>query len=108
MLLAYGWTSRMAQLSPLDISLSLQPLDGAKGSRIVGIAYLDSTSDGIRLCRGFVHEGDRLLTTALVDPNLPGSRAEQQFAILSKRGTHETPQCRCERALQCAAPSPIS
>ena len=78
------------QLSPLDISQALSDLSSVFGNRVVGIAYTDATGSGPRMCRGFIHDRDRLYATALIDPHLPGSRAVQQFTVLSARGTDES------------------
>ncbi len=68
------------QIAPQDIAkrLKVQQLSG----RIIGIAY--NTSTARRLCRSFLREGGRLFATALIDPQLPGSRAEHQFEELAR------------------------
>ena len=73
-------------LSPVDISQALAEVKPLAGTRVVGVAYTDSCSRAVRLCRGFVSVGERLHATALIDPLLPGSRAEKQFAALSTHG----------------------
>ena len=67
-------------LAPHNIAERLRDLqlDG----RAVGVAY-GKDPDGLRRVRGFHSDGGTLLATALVDPDLPGSRALGQFATLA-------------------------
>ena len=67
-------------LSPGDIAQELGPLSEA-GS-ITGVAYIDRPESG-RRCRGFILQNDILRTTALIDPALPGPRAQRQFEALA-------------------------
>lgn len=53
--------------------------------RIYGVAYSDANPE--RKCRAFLYENEKLHTTALVEPNLPGSRTEYQFHLLSIDGS---------------------
>ena len=69
-------------LTPPDIADELEQLRRIAPHRIVGVAYTGQPDD--RLCRGFLFEGGRLHATSLIDPLLPGSRAELQFAVLAR------------------------
>ena len=80
-------------LSPLDISQEVPNLGPAVGGRIIGVAFTDGVgATPARLCRGFIYDGVHLYATALIDPYLPGSRAERQFAALSTRGADASPK----------------
>ncbi len=70
-------------LSPSDITEALIEIQSLAGSRVVGVAYTNTASDESRKCRGFISVGGRLYATALIDPRLPGSRAERQFSAIS-------------------------
>lgn len=70
-------------LSPTDIAQEIATIGNLAGQQVIGIAYTESSSSAARLCRGFISLADSLHTTALIDPQLPGSRAEKQFASLS-------------------------
>ena len=73
-------------LSTHDIAdrvLELQEQEGLAGS-ILGMAFSDTGRDERRLCRGFVWMEGSLAATALLDPALPGSRAQHQFTELAR------------------------
>lgn len=71
-------------MAPQDITEALRPHRALLTGRVVGVAWVQT--DEARLCRGFLSNGKRLVTTPLIDPDLPGSRAERQFAVLAKHG----------------------
>ena len=73
-------------LSPSDIAQELGPLSEAE--TITGVAYIDDPESG-RRCRGFVLQDDSLRTTALIDPALPGPRAQRQFEALASGKTKQ-------------------
>ena len=89
------------QMSTEDIMQTLSEHKGALGGRIVGMAYLDAHGDestgSVRRCRAFIHEGERLLSTALVDAELPGSRARSQIECLALDAGKQTPRAMLER-----------
>ena len=72
-------------MAPQDITEALRPHRMTLIGRVVGVAWVPT--DRTCVCRGFVSNGERLVTTPLIDPNLPGSRAERQFAVLAKHGS---------------------
>ncbi len=74
------------KLAPSDITESLLANDSLAYGRVIGVAWTDTARDGVRMCRGFYFEDKKLLTTALINPLLPGSRAEHQFSTLARNG----------------------
>ncbi len=79
-------------LTPPDIAEALSPLRRLPPGlgRAVGVAY---TGDGPhRKCRGFVFDNEKLYTSALIAPSLPGSRAARQFEVLSKHYADLSPK----------------
>ena len=89
------------QMSTEDVVQTLSEHKGALSGRIVGMAYLDAHGDEntgpVRRCRAFIHEGERLLSTALVDAELPGSRARSQIECLALDAAKESPRTMLER-----------
>ena len=79
-------------LTPPDIAQALLPLRNrlTEFGRAVGVAYTGGKAD--RRCRGFVFDNERLYATALIDPLLPGSRAERQFDVLSRYNAERSPK----------------
>ena len=76
-------------LAPQDISERLRSIPGLVG-RVVGVAYT-RTREGSRAGRAFLRDGHSLLSTALVEPELPGSRAADQFAALAVHAWDASP-----------------
>ena len=74
---------------------------GSIPGRIAGIAY--SGNGHNRRCRAFFRSGKALRATALIDPHLPGSRAEHQFADLGRTWYGDSP----ERALATLSSEPL-
>ena len=95
------------QMSAEDIVHTLSEHREALPGRIVGMAYLDASrdeeADTVRRCRGFILEGERLLATALVDAELPGSRARSQIECLAHDVAKESP----ETMLKCLSTAPL-
>ena len=89
------------QMSAEDIMQTLSEHRGALPGRIVGMAYLDAGhgegAGTVRRCRGFIREGERLLSTALVEAELPGSRARSQIECLALDAAKESPKSILER-----------
>jgi len=89
------------QMSTEDIMHTLSEHRGALAGRIVGMAYLDAHRDEgtgtVRRCRAFIREGERLLSTALVDAELPGSRARSQIECLALDAAKQSPRTMLER-----------
>jgi len=66
-----------------DTMRSLRQTHNLEGS-VLGIAFTEAGEDRSRRCRGFVWRDDELATTTLIDPDFPGSRAQQQFSKLAE------------------------
>ncbi len=71
------------QLTPSDITDVISDQTGLAAEIVIGVAWTDQGEEKTRSCRGFVMQEGQLRTTALVDTELPGSRAEKQFKVLS-------------------------
>lgn len=71
-------------MSPQDITEALRPNLADLTGRVIGVAWV--RVDEARKCRGFASDGERLVATPLIEPALPGSRAERQFGVLAKHG----------------------
>ncbi len=80
------------KLAPSDITESLLAYDALTHGRTIGVAWTDTAIEGVRMCRGFFFEDKNLLATALINPLLPGPRAERQFAALAKDGKKAVPK----------------
>ena len=89
------------QMSTEDIMHTLSEHRGALAGRIVGMAYLDAHREEgtgtVRRCRAFICEGERLFSTALVDAELPGSRARSQIECLALDAAKQSPRTMRER-----------
>ena len=89
------------QMSAEDIMHTLSEHKRALAGRIVGVAYLDAERDEgtgvVRRCRAFLQEGERLLSTALVDAELPGSRARSQIECLAQDAGKESSKTMLDR-----------
>lgn len=70
------------RLSPQDIVEELLRL-GLVG-RVAGIAYTANRLEGGRNARVFLRESGKLFSTALVNTQLPGSRAARQVQVLAR------------------------
>lgn len=71
------------RLSPQDIAEELLMLSTRDG-RVAGIAYTTSRPECDRSLRAFLRENGKLHATALVDAQLPESRATRQVRLLAK------------------------
>lgn len=69
-------------LSPQDIAEELLRLPTQ--GRVAGVAYTAGSSEDERYVRAFLREDSKLYSTALVDAQLPGSRAIRQARILAQ------------------------
>lgn len=86
-------------IAPEDITAKLIE----KGGDSIGVAYINSPQKNIRLCRGFIYLGGVLRTTALIEPQLPGSRAANQFAALATAAT----QVRFDEVVKALSTAPL-
>ena len=76
------------QLTPHDIAEELETTIGTRNcAGIIGVAFSDTSQSGKRHCRGFVWKDGKVVATALIDPELPGSRAWHQFRKLDGYAT---------------------
>ena len=89
------------EMSTEDILQTLTEHKDRLTGRIVGVAYLDAHGDEpggtVRRCRAFIQEDERLLSTALVDAELPGSRARSQIESLALEAANESPRLMLKR-----------
>ena len=70
-------------IAPVDISSRLSEIEDLGCSEVIGVAFGSLEDTAARQCRAFVLSNHKLDTTALIEPSLPGSRAEDQFIRIS-------------------------
>ncbi|MCY4152779.1 MAG: Eco57I restriction-modification methylase domain-containing protein [Aestuariivita sp.] len=78
-------------IAPADISHRLSEIEDLSCSDVIGVAFVGiENKEAPRQCRAFVLSKQILHTTALIEPNLPGPRAEDQFIKISNTWSKES------------------